>query len=120
VARGSAVIRYEGKRGVVWRIKYRDADGVQQQETLGREADGWSRWKALRALREMEVRVQKERFRKPKRITFAELAREWCDGHESQVKRSVGRSYRAIVERHLIPELGHLKPEQLGVAEVER
>jgi integrase len=68
----------------------------------------------------MEVRVQTDRYRRPKRITFAQLAREWCDGHESDIKRSVARSYRAIVERHLIPELGHLKPEQLGVAEVER
>ena len=43
---GAAVIRYKGKRGVVWRIKYCDAEGTQVMETLGREADGWSEKKA--------------------------------------------------------------------------
>ena len=32
---GAAVIKYEGKRGVVWRVKYNDADGRQVKETLG-------------------------------------------------------------------------------------
>ena len=35
--RGAAVVRYEGKRGRVWRIKYRDAAGKQVLETLGPE-----------------------------------------------------------------------------------
>jgi integrase len=118
--RGSAPIRYVGKRGVVWRIKYRDADGVQVQETLGREADGWTERKARRELKVREVDVEREGLRRPKRITFAVLAREWCDGHESEVKRSSGRGYRSIIERHLLPELGHLRPEQVTVAEVER
>ncbi len=36
--RGAAVVRYEGKRGAVWRIKYRDAAGKQVLETLGPRA----------------------------------------------------------------------------------
>lgn len=35
--RGAAVIRYEGPRGVSWKVKYLDADGRQVKETLGRE-----------------------------------------------------------------------------------
>jgi hypothetical protein len=35
VPRGAAVIRYEGARDVVWRIKYADADGKQTMETIG-------------------------------------------------------------------------------------
>ena len=42
MARGSAVIRYEGSRGAVWRIKFRGTAGKQVMETLGREADGWT------------------------------------------------------------------------------
>jgi hypothetical protein len=38
--RGAGVIRYAGKRGVVWRIKYVDAEGTQVQETLGPESEG--------------------------------------------------------------------------------
>ena len=40
---GAAVIRYDGKRGVSWRIKFTDADGRQVMETVGRERDGFTR-----------------------------------------------------------------------------
>jgi hypothetical protein len=38
-----AVIRYEGKRGRVWRIKYSDASGRQVMETIGAERAGVTR-----------------------------------------------------------------------------
>jgi hypothetical protein len=44
--RGAAVVRYEGKRGAVWRIKYRDAAGKQVLETLGPERSGPSAWRS--------------------------------------------------------------------------
>ena len=44
-----SVIRYQGKRGVVWRIKYRDASGRQVVETLGPEP-AWNRRSAGREL----------------------------------------------------------------------
>src|SRR5919205_336504 len=47
---GACVVRYEGKRGVVFRIKFADAAGRQVQETLGPEAAGWTSKKAERAL----------------------------------------------------------------------
>lgn len=47
---GACVIRYDGARGVTWKIKYVDAEGRQVKETVGREADGWTRQKAERAL----------------------------------------------------------------------
>ena len=34
------MIRYDGQRGVVWKIKYRDGAGVQVKETVGAERDG--------------------------------------------------------------------------------
>lgn len=40
MARGSAVIKYEGKRGAVWRVKFHDATGRQVMETLGRGQTG--------------------------------------------------------------------------------
>jgi hypothetical protein len=40
---GACVIPYYGKRGTVWRIKYRDADGRQVMETVGAERDGVTR-----------------------------------------------------------------------------
>ena len=49
---GACVIRYDGARGVVWRMKYRDATGRQVKETLGRAADGWTKRRRNAELRE--------------------------------------------------------------------
>jgi hypothetical protein len=57
-ASGAAVIKYEGRRGVVWRIKYADATGAQQMETLGREPV-WNRERAERELGKRLERVDK-------------------------------------------------------------
>ena len=72
---GAAVIRYEGARGVSWRIKYADADGRQVMETLGREPE-WDRRKAERALGARLADVEKG-MRKPRRRTFDDLADEF-------------------------------------------
>ena len=47
---GACVIAYKGARGVTWRVKYRDTDGRQVKETLGREQNGWNRRRAEREL----------------------------------------------------------------------
>jgi hypothetical protein len=47
---GSAIVRYAGKHGTTWRIKYRDASGKQTMETLGKSPE-WNRRKAEAALR---------------------------------------------------------------------
>ena len=43
MASGACVLRYEGARGVIWSVKFRDADGRQVRERLGRDQDGWNR-----------------------------------------------------------------------------
>ena len=63
--RGAAVIRYEGPRGVSWRIEYADADGRQVMETVGRERDGFTRKQAEAELRERLVNVERRGWRKP-------------------------------------------------------
>ena len=61
------VIRYDGQRGVTWRIKYRDADGRQVMKTVGREADGVTRKHAEAERRERLVRVERGGYRRPAR-----------------------------------------------------
>jgi integrase len=75
--RGAAVIPYQGKRGVVWRIKYADADGRQVMETVGAERDGVTRKQAEAELRERLVRVERKHYRRPKAITFGEWTATW-------------------------------------------
>ena len=54
--------RYEGKRGVRWRIRYTDAAGKRMLETLGREPE-WNRKRAEAELRRRLVDVEREGYR---------------------------------------------------------
>lgn len=99
--KGSAVVRYEGARGVVWRIKYADADCRQVMETLGPEREGWNRKKAEAELRERLVRVERKHYRRPGPLTFAEYAETWFAEGETR-RRWRPRTliqYRSIAKR---------------------
>jgi integrase len=104
--RGAAVVRYQGSRGPVWRIKYRDAAGKQVQETLGLEPS-WTERKAQRELGKRLAAVD-EGFRKPKRTTFAEFAarylRDYLPGRN--LKQTTTENYDYMLGRHLLPFFG--------------
>jgi integrase len=98
---GACVVAYKGKRGVVFRVKYADADGRQTMETLGPERDGWTRRKAEAELRERLVRVERRGWRKPAPLTFAEYAETWFTEGETRRRwkpRTVIQ-YRSIKKR---------------------
>ena len=98
---GACVVRYAGKRGVVWRIKYADAEGRQVMETLGPEREGWTERKAEAELRERLVRVERRGWRKPAPLTFTEYAKTWFE--EGKTRRRWARrtviQYRSILKR---------------------
>jgi len=120
--RGSAVIRYAGKRGVVWRIKYADADGRQIMETLGREGDGWTQTKAGEVLAERLVDVRREGLRRPAETTVAEFARHWLATYPQtkRLKKSTTDGYTTIIDGHLIPRIGAVPVAALDVDTVEQ
>jgi len=104
---GACVLRYEGARGATWRLKYRDAEGRQVMETLGPEADGWTRRTAERALGAKLAEVERG-MRKPRRRTFGDLIDEF-----EQValaakprKKSTVMDYTATIRNHLRPAFG--------------
>ncbi len=96
---GGCVIRYDGRRGIVWRVKYADADGKQVMETIGAERDGVTRKKAEAELRERLVRVERKAYRRPLSLTFREYGQTWFE--EGQKRRAwKPRSvlaYRAVI-----------------------
>jgi integrase len=118
---GACVIRREGKRGVVFKIKYRDASGRQVKETLGREQDGWTGQKANAALDERLVDVRRDGLTKSIH-SFAEVANEWIATYPKtkELKTSTIDGYKSIVEGHLIPAFGHLKIGDLDVHHLDR
>jgi integrase len=118
---GACVIRYDGSRGVVWKLKYRDATGRQIKETLGREAEGWSRKKAQAELRGRLTDVERDGYRKPAPSTFESFSKEWLASYPSAqgLKRSTTESYSSIVRLHLGPAFGRLQLDAIDVAKVE-
>jgi hypothetical protein len=76
---GACVLRVEGVRGVVFKIKYRDANDRQVKETLGREQDGWTEKKARAELEARLVDVRREGMTRAPAVTFGAFADEWID-----------------------------------------
>jgi integrase len=120
--RNGSVIRYSGKRGATWSIRYRETDGRRVSETLGREADGWDKRRATEALEERRVQVRKEGRRRLEPVTFEAFACEWLDTYPDtkDLKRSTREGYEGIVEGHLIPELGRLQLAAIDVGRLDR
>lgn len=119
---GACVIPYRGKRGLVWKIKYRDASGRQIKETLGKAVDGWTQKKAQQELRARLVAVERDGYKRPERLAFGTLAREWVRTYPEAkgLKRSTRRGYEQIVENHLIPALGTAQIKDVTVERIER
>jgi hypothetical protein len=124
VPSGAAVIRYAGKRGVVWRLKYIDAGGQQVMETLGREPE-WDRKRAEAELRERLVRVERKGYRRPQKLTFGEYGDTWLN--ENAAKRrwsdNTHRAYRGGFKR-LRPffgrvPLGAIRPRHVAAFTAE-
>lgn len=115
------MIRYDGARGVVWKVKYRDADGRQVKETLGRASDGWSKRKADAALRARLTDVARNGLRKIEPATFASFAEEWLDTYPDAkgLKRSTREGYEMIVRNHLVPAFGTLRLDAVTVERLD-
>jgi integrase len=113
VACSAAVIRYQGKRGVVWRIRYRDAGGRYVKETLGREPP-WTKTKAERELGKRLADVEVG-YRKPDKLTFAafrtRFEAEYLPGRN--LKPTTLENYRYILDRHLVPHFGRCRLGEL-------
>jgi integrase len=101
------VWRYEGKRGIVWRIRYRDAAGKRVLETLGREP-AWNRKRAEVELRRRLVDVEREGYRKPEKLTFALFAERWLADYlpGRGLKLTTVEGYQQTLRKHLLPAFG--------------
>ena len=117
---GAAVIKYDGKRGVVWYAKYRDATGRQVKERLG-PAPEWTKRKAEAELRARLTAVTKDGMRKIEPLRFEGFARAWLPSHVETkgLKRSTEQAYDQIISPHLVPYFGTLNLDAIDVARIE-
>ena len=113
-AKWGRVWRYEGKRGVVWRIRYRDAAGRRVLETLGKEP-AWNRTRAQTELRRRLVDVEREGYRKPEKLTFAAFAERWLEEYlpGRGLKLTTTDGYRQALRKHLLPHFGRYELKTL-------
>jgi hypothetical protein len=108
------VWRYEGTRGVVWRIRYRDATGRRILETLGKEP-AWNRKKAEAELRRRLVDVERDGYRKPERLLFADFAQRWQTEYlpGRGLKLTTLDGYQQALAKHLLPYFGPISLQEL-------
>lgn len=112
---------YEGARGRVFRLRYLDANGERALETLGTDAEGWTRSKAEEELRSRLVDVKRERRRKLRPTSFEDHAEQWFETYpdRKRLKLSTRKSYRQILDQHLLKAFGELRLELIDIDRVE-
>jgi len=108
------VWRYQGPRGVVWRIRYQDAAGRRILETLGKEPT-WNRGLAEKELRRRLVDIERDGYQKPQRITLNAFADRWLTEYlpGRQLKLTTTDNYQQTLRKHLLPALGTYTLERL-------
>ena len=104
---GAAVIRREGKQGATFSIKWRDHDGRQCWERLGR-APLWNETRSQRELGKRLDQVEREQWRKPGGVPFAEFADRFRSDYlpGRNLKPSTVSDYGSIIVGGLVPFFG--------------
>lgn len=114
VAKWGRVWRYEGTRGVVWRIRYRDASGRRVLETLGKEP-AWDRKRAEQELRRRIVDIEREGYVHPEKITLEQFCKRWLTEYVPGrgLKETTVSGYEQMLRKHLLPALGRCTLQEL-------
>jgi integrase len=125
------VYRYEGRRGPVWRAKYRLPDGRQVHRTIGpvwtergRPCAGfYTKRTAQSWLRDLLERARAGVLPGMVRtgVTFADAAAEFLRyvEHDLDRKPSTVADYRSVIRAHLLPAFGALRLEDVTAERVE-
>ncbi len=107
------------RRGSTWTVFWRtDSAQGRKQHTKG----GFrTKKEAQEFLTETLAAIQGGVFREPSKVTLGEfLTERWLPAREMAVRPSTYASYRGLVERHVIPELGHVQIQQLSPDHLDR
>jgi integrase len=103
------------KRGGSYVYVYRDRDG-RQRSGSARTLDD-----AIKARRSLTARVDRGEDVVPKRVTFAEYAREWIEtyGRDGSLRPGTRQAYRNQIESRLIPQIGDVELSRLRKSHVK-
>lgn len=108
------------QRGATWSYVVRERD-----PKTGKTKPVWvggfpTRTAAKRARDEARAAVHQGTYVAPHRLTVAEYMATWISAHEVELKPSTAMSYRAKIDRYIVPTIGHerlqdLSPSRLSV-----
>ena len=101
------------RRGNTWTVFWRtDTAEGRKQHTKG----GFrTKKEAQQFLTDTLAAIQGGVFREPSKVTLGEfLTERWLPAREMGLRPSTFASYRGLVERHVLPEIGHVQIQQLS------
>ena len=101
------------RRGNTWTVFWRtDTAEGRKQHTKG----GFrTKKEAQQFLTDTLAAIQGGVFREPSKVTLGEfLTERWLPAREMGLRPSTFASYRGLVERHVLPEIGHVQVQQLS------
>jgi integrase len=116
MASGS-VVAYNGARGTVYRIVYREHPGaLQRKETVGSD-----RKEAERVLRARLAAIEDGSYIAPTRQTLREFSERFkTDYSDPRLRRKTRVDYAAMLKNHILPELGDLRLEEITPGVIDR
>jgi integrase len=116
MASGS-VVAYNGKRGTVYRIAYRERPGTPQRwETVGSDEK-----EAHRALRRRLAECETGTYQAPTDLTLRMFAKRFETDHiDARLRRKTSVDYKAMLKNHILKELGDLRLEDITPSTIDR
>jgi len=96
-----------------------DTDGVHRQRRQRSRGGFTTKRDAAGALSALAARVGNGSHVDVGRLTVADYLEEWLAG-KGGLRPTTARSYRAHLDRYLLPHLGHLRLSELRTVDVER
>jgi integrase len=97
-----------------WRVDFRDQTGARHRATFD------TRKEAETALSDFRREINQGTFVAAKEVPpFGQVAHEWFAGKREH-RPSTQAQWQAHIDRHLLPHIGKLRLDQIGVSAVER
>ena len=118
----------EPTEGRSWAIRFR-AYGKRRYVALGTAEEGWNRKRAEAELRHVLADVERGMWRpyEPAKAplvaeapTFHEFASEWLEGREPELRPKTVKSYRWLLNGHLLPHFAQQHLDQIGPEDIDR
>lgn len=121
------ILRRKHKGGVTFALRFQ-AYGRTQYVTLGKAEEGWSRPKAAAELRHILADVERGIWTPADRRpavhrevpTLHRFATDWLRDKAPELRPKTVENYTWALSYHLLPNLGHLRLNEIGIEDIDR